>query len=94
MVMIKPLRDLVLVQIEDTAKKAGLVIPDSAIMTPANLSTTGVAFSVGPDCKSVKEKDIVHYLNYVGNAIKDDSLPRNYSYIIVSEKDILCTQSR
>lgn len=82
------LTDMVLIEIKKELKtETGIFLPESAI--DAKISADGIAVSVGPKCKDIKIGDVVYYKSMIGNLIKDDDLPKNNHYLVVSEKDIL-----
>ncbi|EGB16033.1 Chaperonin Cpn10 [Pseudodesulfovibrio mercurii] len=80
---LKPLNDRVIVQRKEGEEKTagGIYIPDSAKEKPQN----GIVVAAGPECKTVKEGDIVLFAKYAGSefSMDDDDL------IIMHEDDIL-----
>ncbi|MCJ2164345.1 MULTISPECIES: co-chaperone GroES [unclassified Pseudodesulfovibrio] len=80
---LKPLHDRVIVKRKEKEDKTagGIYIPDSAKEKPQN----GVVMAAGPECKTVKDGDIILFAKYAGSEFTMDS----DELIIMREDDIL-----
>lgn len=88
---LKATRELVLVKLDKVINDK-IIVPDSTKEKEIMMATKGTVVSIGPECKEVKVGDFVHYNNFVGNEIKDETLDDGI-YVVVAEKDILCRRS-
>ena len=80
---LKPLHDRVIVQRKESEEKTagGIFIPDSAKEKPHN----GLVLAAGPECKTVKDGDIILFAKYAGSEFSMDG----DELIIMREDDIL-----
>ena len=86
-----------LIKIEDKLKGSGIAIPEDTkerMMEEAALSNQGEVAFIGDECKYVKIGDYVHYKNFIGNRVDDESLSKDGTYVVVAENDILAIRDR
>ncbi len=81
---LEPLRDNVLVSVEDKQEttESGIVIPDNASMDRPQI---GMVTAIGPDVDRVKIGDKVAYKRFAPDEIKMDE----ETFLLVSSADIL-----
>jgi len=80
---LKPLHDRVIVKRKEEEEQTagGIYIPDSAKEKPQG----GEIVAAGPECKTVKEGDMILFAKYAGSEFSMD----NEDLIIMREDDIL-----
>lgn len=81
------IKNLVLVKVPKEDTVHGIAMPKDYV--EMNIANAGVVAGVGPECVYVNEDDFVFYKSTVGHKIEDDTLPKNYHFIVVAEGDII-----